>query len=138
MQPIEVIGVFVAAKNGDDAGAPACRELGKIPVRRPDRGRPAMARGTRSAMPSGPTSGRRMNSLLELNCALSKAAVIFLVRTAGKQNGRSLSSLMVGVARVNTGRDPGFKNRAPREAESYATSRHLNLSRQEYGWLKGP
>ena len=45
---------------------------------------------------------------------------------------------MAGVARVNTGRDAGFKNRVPREAESYATSRHLNLSRQEYGWLKGP
>src|SRR6266849_2442435 len=57
-----------------------------------------IARASRSAMPSRRSAwASNMTPPSELIRPLSKAAVIFLRRTAGKQNGRRLSSVMAGV-----------------------------------------
>src|SRR6266851_4617726 len=57
-----------------------------------------IARASRSAMPSRRSAwASNMTPPSELIRPPSKAAVIFLRRTAGKQNGRRLSSVMAGV-----------------------------------------
>jgi hypothetical protein len=103
------------------------QETGDPPGSRASRDRPSDPLGDAEWADLGK---ERMNSLSELIRPLSKAAVIFLLLTAGKRNGRRLLSLMADVARVNTGRGPGFKDRVSREAKRVmlppATS---NLSR---------
>src|SRR6266849_10449346 len=57
-----------------------------------------IARASRSAMPSRRSAwASNMTPPSELIRPPSKAAVIFLRRTAGKQNGRRLSSVIAGV-----------------------------------------
>jgi len=56
----------------------------------------------------------------------SKAAVIFLRRTAGKQNGRRLSSIMAGVARFDPGKGVVSATESYARSKAYATSATSN------------
>jgi hypothetical protein len=101
-QPIEVVGVFVAAGNCEDAGAQNIGQQMGDPIRiAAVRDRPSMT----------PPS--------ELIRPPSKAAVIFLRRTAGKQNGRRVSSVMAGVACLDPGKGLGTESYA--RSMAYAT-----------------
>src|SRR5205823_11984522 len=64
----------------------------------------------------------------------SKAAVIFLRRTAGKQNGRRLSPVMADVARLDPGKELDSAT-FDAGSKSYATSATPNPPRHEYDRL---
>src|SRR5215217_2450048 len=64
-----------------------------------------IARASRSVIPRRRSAwASNMTPPSELIRPPSNAAVIFLRQTAGKQNGRRLSSVMAGVARVDPGK----------------------------------
>src|SRR5216684_4371607 len=62
----------------------------------------------------------------------SKAAVIFLRRMAGKQNGRRLSSVMAGVARLDPGKGLAKATESYARSKAYATSATPDPPRHEY------
>src|SRR5712692_10008066 len=68
----------------------------------------------------------------------SKAAVIFLRRMAGKQNGRRLSSVMAGVARLDPGKGLAKATESYARSKAYATSATPDPPRHEYDGLAPP
>jgi Mrp family chromosome partitioning ATPase len=93
---IEIIGILIAAGDGEDAGE---QDLGQgmddpagiAPVR--DDGREPV----RDGEPTGGL-GQRRTPPSEVRRPPSKAAVSFLPRTDGNANGRAVGSDMAGVA----------------------------------------
>src|SRR6266478_3468577 len=65
----------------------------------------------------------------------SKAAVIFLRWTTGKQNGRRLSSVMAGVACLDPGKGLASATESYARSNAYATSVTANPPRHEYDGL---
>src|SRR6266849_1648666 len=65
----------------------------------------------------------------------SKAAVIFLRRMAGKQNGRRLSSVMAGVGRLDPGKGLAKATESYARSKAYATSATPDPPRHEYDGL---
>src|SRR6266436_6327577 len=65
----------------------------------------------------------------------SKAAVIFLRWTTGKQNGRRLSSVMAGVACLDPGKGLASATESYARSKAYATSVTANPPRHEYDGL---
>src|SRR5437764_11267543 len=65
----------------------------------------------------------------------SKAAVIFLRSTAGKQNGRRLSLVMAGVACLDPGKGLASATESYARSKAYATSATQIRPRHEYDGL---
>src|SRR3981081_194678 len=65
----------------------------------------------------------------------SKAAVIFLRWTTGKQNGRRLSSIMAGVACLDLGKGLASATESYAQSKAYATSATPNPPCHEYDGL---
>src|SRR5215472_3095552 len=95
-----------------------------------------ITRASRSAMPSRRSAwASRMTPPSELIRPPSKAAVIFLRRTAGKQNGRRLSSLMAGVARLDPSKGLASATKSYARSNAYDTSDTPKLVCHEYDGL---
>jgi hypothetical protein len=100
-QMIEVVGVLVAAGDGEDTGAQdvgdAVRD--KLPIARvADQPRQPL-NDTQAAL----GRSQQHDAPSEVSRPPSKAAVTFLRPTAGKPNGSIVSSDMAGVARCDRG-----------------------------------
>src|SRR6267378_3995826 len=95
-----------------------------------------ITRASRSAMPSRRSAwANSMTPPSELIRPPSKAAVIFLRWTTGKQNGRRLSSVMAGVACLDPGKGLASATESYARSNAYATSVTANPPRHEYDGL---
>src|SRR4051794_15740207 len=94
---IEVIGVLVAAGDGEHAGA---QDVTMLCVTNSGLRGSAIRRASRSAIPRRRSAAAKsMTRPSEVIRPPSNAAVIFLRPTAGNRNGAVVSSHMAGVAR---------------------------------------
>src|SRR6266851_7796623 len=95
-----------------------------------------IARASRSAMPSRRSAwASSITPPSEVIRPPSKAAAIFLRRTAGKQNGRRLSSVMAGVARLDPGKGLASATESYARSKAYATPPRQIRPRHEYDGL---